>query len=56
LISRTYPAVPKRVLALPHGDAADRFSAPEYSYEGRDCRAARRYFAGAPEEWCARLW
>ena len=56
LISRTYPAVPKRVLALPHGDAGDRFSAPEYSYEGRDCRAARPYFAGEPQEWCARLW
>jgi hypothetical protein len=57
LISRTYPRVSRRVLALPRaGDTADWFSAPDYSYEGRDCQAARRYFAGAPEDWCARLW
>jgi hypothetical protein len=56
LISRTYPRVPRRVLALPRGEAmVDWFSAPGFSYEGRDCQAARRYFAGAPRDSCVRL-
>ena len=58
LISRTYPRVPNRVLALPRGEtaAADRFSEQSYSYEGDDCRAAREHFTGRPEDWCAKLF
>jgi hypothetical protein len=58
LISRTYPGVSMSVLALPRGEnaAAERFAGGAYIYEGEDCAAARTYFRGPPEDWCAKLF